>query len=237
LDTVAGLFAVGERPSGSKDPFGLRRAAQGVVKIIAEAEWEIDLGQLIGAASNAVVDRAEEGVDALAESVTAFMAVRVRRWLTEVVGVSGDTADAVMAAGWSNLPATTARAEALEKVRFSENFRLLALAFKRVRNITDGQPDRGVDPKMLEMAEERELHDATVEFSRQLETLLPQNRVETAFAAMEPLADILERFFVEVLVMCEDKPVRHNRIALLKEVGRQFIKLADLSKLQVEGGE
>jgi len=62
-------------------------------------------------------------------------------------------------------------------------------------------------------------------------------RVEEAFAAMEPIADILERFFVEVLVMCEDERIRLNRIALLKELGRQFMGLADLSKLQVEGGE
>jgi glycyl-tRNA synthetase beta chain len=237
LDTVAGLFAVGEKPTGSKDPFGLRRAAQGVVKIVAEAGWEIDLDQLIRAAADAVVDHSEAGSDALVETMTAFMADRVRRWLTETVGVSGDTADAVMAAGWSNLPAAVARAEALEKVRVSENFRILALAFKRVRNITDGQPDRGVDPELFEMAEERELRGATVEYGKKLESLLPAKMVEQAFAAMEPLADILERFFVEVLVMCEDERVKDNRIALLKELGRQFMELADLSKLQVEGGE
>ena len=87
------------------------------------------------------------------------------------------------------------------------------------------------------MAEERELRETTIGFTNQLNELLPEQRVEEAFAAMEPIADILERFFVEVLVMCEDERIRGNRIALLKELGRQFIKLADLSKLQVEGGE
>ena len=129
------------------------------------------------------------------------------------------------------------RAQALEKVRTSENFRSLALAFKRVRNITDGQPDAGVDTGLFEMDEERELHETIVSFSKQLQKLLPDNMVEQAFAAMEPIADILERFFVEVLVMCEDERVRDNRIGLLKELGRQFMELADLSKLQVEGGE
>jgi len=237
LDTVAGLFAVGERPSGSKDPFGLRRAAQGVVKIVAEAGWEADLGEMIAAAAGAVADHSEEGEEALAGTVTAFVADRVRRWLTDVVGTSGDTADAVMAAGWANLPAAVARAEALERARASENFRILALAFKRVRNITGDQPDRGVDPQLFEMDEERELHDATAKFANQLQGLLPEMKVDEAFAAMEPMADILERFFVEVLVMCEDGRVRDNRIALLKELGRQFMGLADLSKLQVEGGE
>jgi glycyl-tRNA synthetase beta chain len=77
----------------------------------------------------------------------------------------------------------------------------------------------------------------TEEFKNQLMDLLPKKRVEEAFLAMEPIAEILERFFIEVLVMCEDERVRDNRIALLKELGRQFMVLADLSKLQVEGGE
>ena len=237
LDTVAGLFAVGERPSGSKDPFGLRRAAQGAVKIVVEAGWEVDLNEMIQAAVEAVADHSKDSKKAVADAVTAFVADRVRRWLTDIVGVAGDTADAVMAADWSNLPAAVVRAGALERVRTSENFRTLALAFKRVRNITDGQPDRGIDPELFEADEERELHETTVEFEKKLQRLLPDKKVEEAFAAMEPIADVLERFFVEVLVMCEDERVRDNRIALLKEMGRKFMGLADLSKLQVEGGE
>ncbi len=237
LDTVAGLFAVGERPSGSKDPFGLRRAAQGAVKIVAESGWDLDLAHAVDAAAAAVEEHGEGDSQELAAAVTAFVADRVRRWLTDVVGVSGDTADAVMAAGWSDLPGAVARAEALETVRSSSTFRSLALAFKRVRNITDGQPDAEIDPEIFEQTEEHELHEATQKFRRALEDLLPERRVEEAFTAMEPLADILERFFIEVLVMCEDERVRDNRIALLKELGRLFMNLADLSKLQVEGGE
>ncbi|MCG6950333.1 MAG: glycine--tRNA ligase subunit beta [Acidobacteria bacterium] len=237
LDTVAGLFAVGENPTGSKDPFGLRRAAQGAIKIVAEAGWEIDLDTVIGNAVDNVANYSEEGTEAVSAAVTAFLEDRVRRWLIDTVGVSFDTADAVMAADWSNLPAAIVRAQALEKVRTSENFRQLALAFKRVRNITEEQPDRGVDPGLFEMDEERELYDAAVEFANTLQRYVPKGEVEQAFAAMEPITDILERFFVEVLVMCEDERVRDNRIALLMELGRHFMKLADLSKLQVEGGE
>jgi glycyl-tRNA synthetase beta chain len=237
LDTVAGLFAVGERPSGSKDPFGLRRAAQGAVKIVAESGWDLDLVHAVDAAVTAVAEHSEGDRQGLAAAVTAFVADRVRRWLTDVVGVSGDTADAVMAAGWSDLPGAVARAEALERVREADSFRSLALAFKRVRNITDGQRDAEVDTEIFEQPEELELHEATRNFGRAIGDFLPERRVEDAFAAMEPLADILERFFVEVLVMCEDERVRDNRIALLKELGRLFMNLADLSKLQVEGGE
>jgi glycyl-tRNA synthetase beta chain len=237
LDTVAGLFAVGEKPTGSKDPFGLRRAAQGAVKIIAESGWEADLEGLVERAVATVSEHSEEKPEEILAAVKVYVGDRVRRWLIDTVGVAFDTADAVMAADWSNLPAAVVRARSLERVRTSENFRSLALAFKRVRNITDGQPDRGVDPELFEMDEEGELHRTTVDFAEQLEKLLPEEKVEEAFAAMEPIADILERFFVEVLVMCEDERVRMNRIALLKELGRKFLELADLSKLQVEGGE
>ncbi|MDX2438831.1 MAG: glycine--tRNA ligase subunit beta [Acidobacteriota bacterium] len=237
LDTVAGLFAVGERPSGSKDPFGLRRAAQGAVKIVIDSGWDLDLEAAITAAVNLVEQYSEDGADDLEQAVTDFVADRVRRWLTDVVSVSGDTADAVMAVGWFNLPNTVARAGALQRVREADSFRSLALAFKRVRNITADQPDGDVDPALFEQAEERELYEATQVFRAALQELLPDRRVEEAFQSMEPLADVLERFFVEVLVMCEDEKVRANRIALLKNLGREFSELADLSKLQVEGGE
>ncbi len=80
-------------------------------------------------------------------------------------------------------------------------------------------------------------YEATRVFRSALEEFLPEHRVDEAFSAMEPLADVLERFFVEVLVMSEDEKLRANRIALLKDLGRDFHELADLSKLQVEGGE
>ncbi|MBD3853845.1 MAG: glycine--tRNA ligase subunit beta, partial [Acidobacteria bacterium] len=184
LDTVAGLFAVGERPSGSKDPFGLRRAAQGAVKIVAESGWDLDLVHAVDEAAAAVAEYGEGDREELTAAVTAFVADRVRRWLTDVVDVSGDAADAVMAAGWSDLPGAVARAEALETVRSSPTFRSLALAFKRVRNITDGQPDAEVNPEIFEQPEEHELHQATQKFGRALEDLLPERRVEEAFTAM-----------------------------------------------------
>ncbi len=237
LDTLAGLFGVGEVPSGSRDPHGLRRAAQGVVKIVAEAGWEIDLGEAIVRAVALAADRFETDPKEVTATVTAFVADRVRRYLIDIVGVSFDTADAVMAAGWKKLPELVARAQALEGARDADVFRWLALAFKRVRNITDGQPDGTVEPELFQQAEEGELHDNTVAFARKLGESLATQRFGDAFAAMAELADVLEKFFVEVLVMHDDEKLQRNRIALLKTLGREFEKLADLSKLQIEGGD
>ncbi len=117
LDTLAGLFAVGENPSGSRDPHGLRRAAQGLVKIVAEAGWDLDLGQAIHRAMALVSDHVDGDIGEISAALSDFVADRVRRYLMDVVGVSFDTADAVMAAGWTRLPELVARARALETAR------------------------------------------------------------------------------------------------------------------------
>ncbi len=235
LDTIAGLFGVGEIPTGSKDPLGLRRAAQAVVKIVAESDWDLDLG--------AAVDTAIEGMSDLdiepgetADAVRDFLADRVRRYLTGQVGVNGDAADAVMAAGWADLPELVARAHALDAVRTSDQMRALGLAFKRVKNITEDAADTRVDPALFDQEEEREIHAAAGVFAGKLSECVGARRFDEAFAAMGALAEILDRFFVEVLVMCDDEKKRDNRVALLVELRRNFMTLADLSRLQVDGG-
>ena len=236
LDSLAGLFAVGENPTGSRDPHGLRRAAQGLVKIVAESGWDMDLGMAIERGMASVSEHVDGDVDEISNAVRDFVADRVRRYLMDCVGVSFDTADAVMAAGWFRLPELVARARALETARESDAFRWLALGFKRVRNITDGEPDGVVDPDAFQQDEENELYRQTVAFGERLEECLEESRFDDAFAAMAELADVLERFFVEVLVMADEEDVKRNRIALLKLLGRQFSKIADLSRLQIDGG-
>jgi glycyl-tRNA synthetase beta chain len=243
LDTVAGLFAAGELPTGSKDPFGLRRAAQGAVRIVAESGWELDLEAALDDAVRQVAPLLSgDGGPDLAElrtSLSTFVAERVRRYLVELAGALPDTADAVMAAGWTRLPGLLARARALGTVRADERFRALALAFKRVRNITEGQPEdigTTIDESAPAEPAELELRTAAQVLHERLATHLEARSLDEAFAAMGEIAEVLDRFFVDVLVMADDERVRGNRIALLRSLGRDFLTLADLSKLHVEGG-
>ncbi len=235
LDTIAGLYAVGEKPTGSKDPLGLRRAAQGLVKIVAEANWNLDLGKAIDSAISGVDDLATVDLGEVRSAIHEFVGDRVRRWLVDVAGVSGDTADAVMAAGWNDLPAAIGRAEALQDVRGSESFRALSLAFKRVLNITDGHELGKIDRSLFELPAEEDLHGQIMAFKAQLKILTPYHKFQEMFQAMEPIAESLDQFFIDVLVMAKDERVRANRIALLKTLGQDFLTLADLSKLQIEG--
>ncbi|MCP4900745.1 MAG: glycine--tRNA ligase subunit beta [bacterium] len=236
LDTLAGLFAVGEVPKGSRDPLGLRRAAQAVVRMLAESDWTVDIKAAIAQAVDFASAAVECDGQATTDAVTEFVSDRVRRYLMQRHGIAFDTADAVMAAGWNVLPPLVARATALEKVRRLPEFRMLAQAFKRVINITDDQPEGTVNTDLFEHKEEKELNEATRQFSQTLAECLESQRIDDAFLAMGPVADVLDRFFIEVLVMSEDKHKQQNRIALLKELRGSFLTLADLSKLQVEGG-
>ena len=114
--------------------------------------------------------------------------------------------------------------------------RALGLAFKRVKNITEDTAATDVDPGLFETDEERELHAAAEIFEGRLGECVGGRRFDDAFASMGELAEVLDRFFVEVLVMCDEKKIRDNRVALLTNLRRDFMTLADLSRLQVDGG-
>jgi glycyl-tRNA synthetase beta chain len=207
------------------------------VKVVAETGWELDLEAAISSAMDVFSGiSADDGADAAA-ALEAFVAERVRRYLTDEVGVAFDTADAVMAAGWSRLAELVARARALDEAREAAEFRALGLAFKRVKNITDSELDAGVNADLFSEPEEAELHTAAARFHGRLAACLSDGNFSEAFEAMGELAGVLDSFFDEVLVMCEDDAIRANRIAVLKALGRDFLALADLSKLQIEGGD
>ncbi len=236
LDTIVGLFGVGEIPSGSKDPLGLRRAAQAVVKIVADADWSLALEAATADAAAGLADRIARQAEETTGAVVDFLSDRVRRLLTDRIGVGGDVADAVMAAGWGDVPELVARARALDSVRNSDRMRALSLAFKRVKNITEDATENEIDPGLFDQDEERELDAASRLFSGRLAECVGARRFDDAFAAMADLAEVLDRFFIEVLVLCDDEAVRDNRVALLTELRREFMTLADLSRLKIDGG-
>lgn len=226
LDTLAALFA-SERPSGSKDPFGLRRAALGVVKICADFPLPIDLAV---ACREAVANRAAGEGAALLE----FLQDRLRHYLTSVVGVRPDVADAVLVARWGVVPEDVARARALETVRQDEVFGSLAIAFKRVRNILTKGTHGVLDESVLAVPAERELLAAVETADVRVGEGLAEGDHEAALRALAALAAPLDRFFVDVMVLCEDQRTREARLALLARIERLFLRLADVSRLAAE---
>jgi len=222
LDTLAGMFSIGEVPTGSKDPFALRRAALAVVKICAEAPVAVDLRAAIERAVAIRTGTAEEGA-----ALLEFVRERLRYYLTAVAGVSAEVADAVIGARWGVVPDDVARARALEQVRKEPVFASLAVAFKRVRNIVAKNPAPAAatgtlqEPAELALAEALEAAEQRLNGADHTEGL----------RLLASLAAPLDRFFTDVLVMCEDEGLRAARLALLARIEALFLRLADLSRL------
>jgi len=213
LDTLRGCFGVGMVPTGSRDPFALRRAAQGVVRILIEGRFDLSLFDYIGAD----------------EALKSFFAERVRYYFKDIRGFAYDEINACMAAscGWGNLVDLEARLERVRSLRASPDFAPVAAAFKRIANIL-GQAKgigftalpSGVDETLLEAGPEQELYR---EFRR-----TAGQPIENAIARLRPKIDL---FFDKVLVNAPDLAVRQNRLTLLETLLAEFSTIADFSEI------
>ncbi len=239
LDTLAGCFSIGLKPSGSSDPFALRRAAQGVVKILADRDCRVGLTELI---QDALALQASQDT-AVALELKKFFLERLMYYLREVRGFAYDEVNAVLAVGADDVPDTVARCTAVARVRKTENFEPLAIAFKRINNIltkAGGWHQFSSDPEegLFEQDAERELFQAAQRIHSQIRKQAQQeflrapdyeNELHTT-AQLRPLTDA---FFAKVLVMAEDDRLRENRLRLLAWMLRHFRGVADFSKIAV----
>jgi glycyl-tRNA synthetase beta chain len=209
LDTLKGCFQAGLIPTGSRDPFGLRRAAQGVVKILVEGKLEIPLLGLI------------EGE----QQLKLFFEERVKFYFKDMRGFKYDEINAAMAAtvGWSNLVDLEARLFRIQNLRGSPDFEPLAASFKRIRNILDQAKFSGegeIDPGLLEPGPEQDLYD---EYKR-----IAGQPIENVISRLRPKVDL---FFDKVLVNATDARIRQNRLTLLNTLLREFSTIADFSEI------
>lgn len=218
LDALKGCFAQGLIPSGSRDPFALRRAAQGVVRILVEGELAIPLLDLIGAD----------------EPLREFFRDRVDYYFREVRGYRYDEVRAALAAGYSDLPDLARRLAALQQVRPTENFEALAASFKRIKNIlrqaqfTGGA---GFDAQLLEPGAERDLYEAATRVAGEVGRLRREGDYRAALAAIATLRPQVDRYFDQVLVNAPDPRVRENRLTMLGNLLGEFSAIADFSEI------
>jgi glycyl-tRNA synthetase beta chain len=211
LDTLRGCFAVGLVPTGSRDPFALRRAAQGVVKILVEGRIEIPLVDAIGGD----------------QALRAFFEDRVKFYFKDARGFRYDEVNAAMARGWSNLVDLESRLERLQALRTTPDFEPLAAGFKRIRNILEQakfSADGTVDESLLEPGPEKDLYD---EYRR-----IAGQPIETVISRLRPKVDL---FFDKVLVNAPDARIRLNRLMLVNALFREFSTMADFSEIVTNG--
>ena len=240
LDTIVGLFAAGEKPTGSRDPYALRRAAQGVVKIL------VDLQATSGIASavdlKALADRAFAGYggavkpenDAWIAALDEFVAERELH-LFERRGFRADEGRAVKA--YARQPASAfKRVEALAQARKSKDFETLAVLFKRVKNITrdfDGELTAEAAATLVEPAETA-LRDELTTRLPAIDAAVAEGRYADAMRELRMLSAPVDRFFVDVLVMADDPAVRSARLALLATLRRTILSIADIAEIAPE---
>jgi glycyl-tRNA synthetase beta chain len=207
LDTLRGCFGVGLIPTGSRDPFALRRAAQGVVKIVVEGRMEIDLLPYLGE-----------------KALGDFLQDRTRYYFKDIRGFKYDEVNAAMAAGWTRLLDLEARLERIQNLRASADFEPLAASFKRIKNIL-GQAgfvggEQAIDESLLEPGPEKDLFEECRRIAGQ--------PIESAIARLRPKVDL---FFDKVLVNAPDARVRQNRLTLLHTLLAEFSSIADFSEI------
>ena len=244
-DTIAGMFALGLVPSGSKDPFALRRQANGIVKLIAERKLPLRLTDLMrdARAGYQGSEAEKKFVDdaTFVESVKTFFRERLEFYLKDVRGYAYDVVKAVLASDSEDVVDALARAEAVKQVLHMPEFLAIGAAGKRMRNILRQAEEKGIAPaarfeSLRESAHEEKNLAAYIEVNGpRVDALRKKKEYGDALMLLSTARKPVDAFFDKVMVMVEDERVRVNRLALLRTLLKEFSTIADFSEIVTEG--
>ena len=230
LDTIVGYFGIEERPTGSQDPYSLRRHALGTLRILQDRQLPLSLDTVVKKAlSLYTVDLAAD----TETSVLNFIKERLlgRRGILQTQGYAPDVAEAVLAVGEINVPHIFRRAEAVADLRLTANFEAVYNALNRVLRILPETPPTDVDETLLSDDAEKNLHASIIA----AEPKFDRSDVSQLLTHLAELQPAIDRFFDEVLVMAKEPEVRANRLALLSRIAKRIYAVADLTKLVIAG--
>jgi len=234
INTVVDMFAIGLAPTGSKDPFALRRAANGIVRILADHPLQLTLTKLVSVAvEQSQQPKAAERTD----DVLQFLRERLTFYLRDVLGLSYDVVNAVLAAGADDVRDAIARGHALTAVRGTDDFVAISGAFKRIKNILAQATSKGDQPaahirkELLTEGAEQTLYAQARELSPQVEALRQQRNYAMALDHVATLRPAVDAYFEAVMVMAPDAALRANRLGLLTELLADFSRIADFSEM------
>ena len=241
-DSIAGMFALGLAPSGSKDPFALRRQANGIVKTIVEHKLPLNLTQVLADARDGYQGSEAEkkftlSGEAYVQAVRGFFRERLEFYLRDVLGLAYDVINATLAAGADDVIDAVARANAVAKVRPSQDFESISVAFKRMKNIlrqaqeTKKKIAEPFNPSVLTEAEEKKLAAEVPQVAKQVKELSAARQYETALYEISRLRPAIDGFFDKVMVMVEDENLRAHRLGLLQTLVNEFSSIADFSEI------
>ncbi len=244
IDTLVGIFGIGKPPSGTRDPFGLRRAALGVLRIITETGADIDLRELITLAAGQLPELAPPAArgnakpkalpsgDALVDQVMDYLTERLRGIAVDQHGATTGQFDAVASLPGAARPTDVlARVSAVVAFAKTPAAESLIAANKRIANLLrqSGDTDIAVDPSLFEADAETALHDALAAVSQDVDSAVAEDRYADALGRLAALREPVDTFFDDVLVMADNDAVKRNRLALLTSLRDRFLRVADIS--------
>lgn len=232
MDTIVGCFGVGLIPTGTADPFALRRQTLGIIRIILEKPFRISLGDFIEQALPLIGSKLTEPRDAVKQGVLEFFRGRLSHLLAGQDGYPMDVVEAALAVGIDDLVDAVARTKALAAFRSRPDFEGLAAAVKRVVNIIKEPETAPVDPELLGNAAEQGLFSVLRDTEGVVNGCLEDSEYDGALESMAQLKPFIDGFFDSVLVMDKDEAVRRNRLALLTRIHGLFSRVADFRKIQ-----
>jgi len=244
-DTIAGMFALGMQPTGSKDPFALRRQANGVIRIVAEKKLPLRIHQLFQDARESYrgteAEKRFSTKNDPGKAIAEFVRERLEFYLRDALGFKYDVVNAVLAAGSDDVVDAVARAAALSSVRSTADFEAISIAFKRMKNIlrqareAGKQPSTTINVTVIKEDAERALAGVLPDTAKKVEALRGARDYDTALSEIAKLRPAIDQFFDQVMVMVDDENLRANRLALLETLTREFSTIADFSEIVTEG--
>ncbi|MBM7855792.1 glycyl-tRNA synthetase beta chain [Desulfohalotomaculum tongense] len=232
LDSIVGCFAIGIQPTGSQDPYALRRQALGITYILLDADLPLSLREMISLAYSGYQDKEKLKLNAgeVVKEVQEFFKQRIKGVFSER-GFSYDTIDAVLEAGFDVIADTWNRGRALSEFRRRPAFDDLLTAFNRVNNLAKKSPGGTVDEKLLQEQPEKELYRAYVNFKNNMVLYMKNKDYVAVFNEIALLLEPINKFFEQIMVMVDDEQVRNNRLALLYNLAEKMKSIADFSKV------
>lgn len=232
VDTLVGIFAAGLKPTGNKDPFALRRAALGLLRILLEADIDLPLRDVLCLAAEELSDQVAIDQD-LIDEVLGFVVDRLRHYYTEQ-GYRTELVNAALASPWTTLPDLDRRLRSINTFMGEQAAASLAASNKRIGNIlrkSEVVENVDIDENLCVLEEERILFEEVARIESIIEPLLQKGAYEKSLRVLAELKTPVDRFFDEVMVMDDDPALRNNRLALLAYMKKQFDRIADLSIL------
>jgi len=233
MDTIVGFFGVNMIPTGTADPYALRRQALGIINIILNKRYSLRLDDLIDKCMAIMGGKLKRPPAEIKTDVLEFFKGRFENQLISR-GHPYDVVDAVLATGISDIATSLKKIEAMEKFKSHTDFEPLAIAFKRVGNIIKGFENGSVDPAKFDSDEEKRLFDAFLKIREQVFRHIDRADYQSALTELALLRKPVDDFFENVLVMAKDNTIKFNRLSLLKEISILFHRVADFSKIVTE---